>query len=290
MQLKSFDFEVVTLNAKGKLTNRQSKQAEYFTKDLGGGIILDMVSIPGGTFSMGSPPWEVKRFNWKIQRFNNESPQHLVTVKPFYLGKYPVTQAQWEAVAKLPKVKQDLNTELSDFNGENRPVDLVDWHDAIEFCARLSKKTGKQYRLPSEAEWEYACRAGTTTPFHFGETITPDLVNYDGNFRYASAPKGKYRQQTTDVGSFPPNAFGLYDMHGNVSEWCQDVWHKTYNGAPADGSAWEEGGNSQWRVLRGGSWGDDPRLCRSDHRRRLPPVCRWRICGFRVAASLGLSP
>jgi len=136
------------------------------------------------------------------------------------------------------------------------PVELVSWNEAIEFCARLSRLTGRNYRLPSEAEWEYACRAGTTTPFYFGETITPDLVNYNGNYPYGSAPKGTYRVKTTAVGNFPPNTFGLYDMHGNVMEWCQDVWHDNYNGAPTDGSAWESGGDSEGRLLRAGSWGD----------------------------------
>lgn len=165
-----------------------------------------------------------------------------------------MTQAQWLAVAGLPKVKIDLKGNPSNFKGDDLPVEQVNWHDAREFCARLSQLTKRNYRLPSEAEWEYACRAGTTTPFYFGDTITADLANYDGNSRYGSAPKGTYRKKTTAVGSFPPNSFGLYDMHGNVWEWCQDVWHGNYNGAPTDGSAWESGGNSQSRLLRGGSW------------------------------------
>ena len=283
MQLKLFEFEVVTVDAEGKEINRQRQQAEYFTEDLGDGIILDMVSIPGGTFSMGSPASEA-------DRYDNESPQHWVTVSAFYMGKYVVTQAQWKAVASLAKVNQDLNPDPSDFKGANRPVEQVNWEDAIEFCARLSKKTGKKYRLPSEAEWEYACRAGTSTPFHFGETITPDLVNYDGNNPYASAPKGKYREQTTDVGSFPPNAFGLYDMHGNVWEWCQDVWHENYAGAPTDGSAWEKGGDSECRVLRGGSWNLDAGYCRCAARDWFLPGSRWGYYGFRVAVFPRLSP
>ncbi len=131
------------------------------------------------------------------------------------------------------------------------------WNSA----SKLSEKTGKTYRLPSEAEWEYACRAGTTTPFYFGETITPDLVNYDGNYPYGAAPKGLYRKQTTDVGSFPPNPFGLYDMHGNVWEWCSDRWHDNYNGAPTDGSSWETGRDNN-RVQRGGSWNSNAVVCR----------------------------
>ncbi|MDE5081638.1 MAG: formylglycine-generating enzyme family protein, partial [Trichodesmium sp. St18_bin1] len=152
------------------------------------------------------------------------------------------------------------------FKGANRPVERVSWNNATEFCRELSRITGKQYSLPSESQWEYACRAGTTTPFYFGETITSELVNHNGNRTYADAPKGISRKETTDVGIFPPNAFGLYDMHGNVYEFCQDVWHENYNGAPTDGSAWETGGDSSRRVCRGGSWLAYPRWCRSADR------------------------
>ena len=145
-------------------------------------------------------------------------------------------------------------------------METVSWNNATEFCQKLSRITGKQYSLPSESQWEYACRAGTTTPFYFGETITPELVNYSGNYPYANAPKGKYGGETTDVGSFPPNAFGLYDIHGNVWEWCLDACHDNYNGAPTDGSAWETGGDSSRRVCRGGSWDFYPRRCRSANR------------------------
>jgi formylglycine-generating enzyme required for sulfatase activity len=161
-------------------------------------------------------------------------------------------------------------------------VEQVNWHEAVEFCARLSQKTGREYRLPTEAEWEYACRAGTTTPFHFGPTLTTNLANYDGNYVYGSGPKGVYREQTTDVGSFPPNAFGIYDMHGNVWEWCLDHWHDNYKGAPTDGSAWIEGGDSNRRLLRGGSWIDAPRNCRSAYRGGFGPVVRLITFGFRI--------
>ena len=171
------------------------------------------------------------------------------------------------------------------FKGNNRPVEQVTWGDAVQFCQKLSQLTGRNYRLPSEAQWEYACRAGRSTPFHFGETITTDLVNYDGNYPYASAPKGKYREQTTNVGSFPPNAFGLYDMHGNVWEWCQDVWHENYNGAPTDGSAWEKGGDSQSRLQRGGSWSSNSRNCRCANRGRHQSGNWGALNGFRVAVS-----
>jgi len=140
----------------------------------------------------------------------------------------------------------------------------------------------RNVRLPSEAEWEYACRAGTTTPFYFGETITPDLVNYDGNYPHGGAPKGKYRRETTTVGSFPPNAFGLYDMHGNVWEWCEDVWHENYKGAPTDGSAWEIGGDHSYRLLRGGSWINHAVWCRAAPREEYSPASRVNDVGLRV--------
>jgi formylglycine-generating enzyme required for sulfatase activity len=227
---------------------------------------------------MGSPENE-------LERNSDESPQHLVTIQPFFMGKYPVTQSQWAVVAGLKKVNIDLNPEPSHFKGANRPVEQVSWDDAIEFCARLSNKTGKTYRLPSEAEWEYACRAGTTTPFYFGETITTDLANYNGNYTYGAGSKGEYRQQTTDVGKFSPNSFGLFDIHGNIWEWCQDDWHENYNKAPADGSPWISGNDK--RLLRGGSWNHDPWDCRSAFRLYNARDTRDDDVGFRVVLVRG---
>ncbi|MFM5888034.1 MAG: formylglycine-generating enzyme family protein, partial [Dolichospermum sp.] len=202
---------------------------------------------------------------------DDEIPQHEVTIKPFSMGKYPITQAQWQAVAALPQVNQELKPNPSRFKGANRPVESVSWHDAVEFCARLSNYTKRPYRLPSEAEWEYACRAGTTTPFHFGDTITTELANYDGNYTYGDGPKGVYRGETTEVGSFKiANEFGLYDMHGNVWEWCQDDWHNNYEGAPTDGSAWISNNAKSDKLLlgllRGGSCIHNPDYCRSAYR------------------------
>jgi formylglycine-generating enzyme required for sulfatase activity len=235
---KAFRFEMIRVDAKGKIIHREPKQAQYEIEDLGNGVTLEMVFIPAGTFMMGSPENEK-------ERYSSESPQHRVTVQPFLMSKYTVTQSQWQAM---------MGENPSSFKGKNRPVEKVSYDDVVKFCQRLSEKTGKAYRLPSEAEWEYACRAGTTAPFSFGETITTDLVNYNGNYPYASAPKGVYRGKTTDVGSFPPNAFGLYDMHGNVWEWCADPWHDNYEGANTDGSVWKESGDEGPVVLRGGSW------------------------------------
>jgi len=277
--LRNFEFDVVIVNAHGQQINLRHQQAQFFPENLGNGINLEMVSIPGGTFIMGSPDTEK-------ERRNSESPQHKVTVAPFFMGKAPVTQAQWKAVVALPQINQSLNPDPSTFKGANRPVERVSWHDAVEFCARLSTKTGRDYRLPSEAEWEYACRAGTTTPFHFGETITSELANYNGNFTYGSEPKGKYRQETTVVGSFQvANAFGLYDMHGNVWEWCADTWHDNYLGAPSDGSVWEFGGDDTYRMLRGGCWYNYHWYCRSAYRHRYGADFRCEYYGFRVSVS-----
>jgi formylglycine-generating enzyme required for sulfatase activity len=203
------------------------------------------------------------------------------------MGKYPVTQAQWFAVANLPKIERNLNPNPAYFKGLNRPVESVSWYDAVEFCRRLSQATGKDYRLPSEAEWEYACRAATMTPFYCGETITTDLANYDGNYTYGAGVKGEYRQTTTDVGSFPANPFGLYDMCGNVWEWCADAWHKNYDGAPTDGSAWLEGGDGSYSLLRGGSWCEFPLLCRSAFRLDIRRDFYDYNFGFRVVCVSG---
>ncbi|MEH1901332.1 MAG: SUMF1/EgtB/PvdO family nonheme iron enzyme [Nostoc sp.] len=258
----------------------QEQEAKLFTENLGNGVVLEMLAIPGGKFLMGSPEIE-------LERNYSESPQHTVTIQPFFMGKFPVTQNQWAIVAALKKVNIDLNPDPSRFKGANRPVEQVSWDDAIEFCARLSNKTRKTYRLPSEAEWEYACRAGTTTPFYFGETITTDLANYNGKYTYNSGSMGEFRKQTTDVGKFPPNPFGLFDMHGNIWEWCQDSWHENYyNGAPTDASPWMS--DNEKRVLRGGSWNSNPWICRSAFRGNWVRVGQNYRLGFRVVVAAPL--
>ncbi len=261
--------KLITVNRYGEIVQRQQCLAKYFVEDLGNGVDLEIAYIPGGTFLMGSP--------------QNKKYQHLVTVQPFYMGKFTITQAQWQVVAKsFPKIKRDLTK----FEGENHPVDCVSWNYAAKFCRWLSKITRKKYRLPSEAEWEYACRAGTTTLFHYGETITSELANYRANFTYNRRPKGEYRQQTTLVGQFPPNAYGLYDMHGNIWEWCQDTWHHNYEGTPADGKAWIDDKDCAIHVLRGGSWSLDYWNCHSAVRREGFQGMSSNDYGFRVACDI----
>jgi formylglycine-generating enzyme required for sulfatase activity len=268
-------------------------------------LALTLLWIPPGRFWMGSPETEPERRDL-------EGPQHLVQLQGFFMSQTPITQAQWRQVAgwkERPGEQwgRELKTNPSRFqsnegqgekkvrllegesNTDNRPVEQVSWLDAIEFCHRLSKRTGRAYTLPSEAQWEYACRAGTTTPFHFGDTISPELANYDGNYAYADGPKGIYCEQTTPVGMFPANAWGLHDMHGNVWEWCLNEWHEGYEGAPTDGRAWVDGTEGdksketkKTRLLRGGSWNDCPRYCRSAYRNHARPVDAFYLVGFRV--------
>ncbi|GJD22974.1 hypothetical protein RIVM261_079300 [Rivularia sp. IAM M-261] len=275
--LKTFQFEVITVDAKGEIINPSNREAEYFVEDLRNGITLDMISIPGGSLMMGRSDNEES-----IVGLNLERPQRKVIIQPFFMSKYPVTQRQWRMIAALPTINRKLKTEPSRFKGEDLPVERVSWYDVVKFCERLSKYTGRNYRLPSEAEWEYACRAGTTTPFYFGETITNKIANFDCNYQYTNAPEGQARGRTNPVGIFPPNAFGLYDMHGNIWEWCQDYWHDNYQGAPTDGSPWLSGGDKNLRLLRGGSWNFLPTLCRSASRLATNPDIYFEDIGFRV--------
>lgn len=216
-------------------------------------VILEMIEVPAGSFLMGSA-------EAKTEKRENETPQHKVSLQSFYLGKFPVAQAQWFAVMnELPEIK-------SDFRKDDFPVINVWLEKALEFCAKLSKLTGESFRLPTEAEWEYACRAGTLTPFNCGENITTDQANFNGEQPYKNTPKGKFRKMLTPVRHFKPNNFGIYDMHGNVWEWCADVWHENYINAPTDGSAWLENGDQSYCVQRGGSWLDRASNCRSAFR------------------------
>ncbi|MEA5537035.1 formylglycine-generating enzyme family protein [Crocosphaera sp. XPORK-15E] len=278
---------------------------------------LTMIYIPEGELIMGSHSDEK-------DRYDDETPQHRVKIAPFYMSQTPITQAQWRAIASLPQVERELNPNPSQYEGDENPVENIDWGDAIEWCARLSIYTGREYRLPSEAEWEYACRGFETPPviisdgediegqntintkvyppFHFGDTITDKLANYDASVTYADEPKGEDRSKTTPVRTFKPNAFGLYDMHGNVYEWCLDPWHSDYNGAPSDGRVWDEENQQEDyyqdivknikqlltdernRVIRGGSYVNSPRYCRSAFRNYFS--ARGYDYGLRVVCGL----
>lgn len=272
---------------------RHKSKARFYTEPLNKSVSLEMVSIPSGSFIMGASEDEENSMS-------RERPQHLVKVPAFFMGKYPITQAQYEAVmGENPSYFKDKPDSAS------RPVETVSWEDAQEFCKKLSELTGREYRLPSEAQWEYACRAMPSPPaplpkgeggkkiyppFHFGETISTELANYNGNYTYGIGEKGEYREETTPVGYFKvANEFGLYDMHGNVWEWCEDDWHDNYYGAPIDGSAWIDAkikeSNKTSPPLRGGSWLFLPQHCRSAYRHDNILVDRDNYIGFRVISS-----
>ncbi|MCX5933352.1 MAG: formylglycine-generating enzyme family protein [Pseudanabaena sp. LacPavin_0818_WC45_MAG_42_6] len=255
----------------------EKKLSQVFSEYLGVDNFLELVHIPEGKFVMGTAHNE--------EGYASERPSQLVKVSSFYLGKFPITQRQWQAVAKLPEISIPLNPDSSHFKNEVAPVENISWVDAIEFCDRLSKLTGRNYRLPSEAEWEYACLGGKSTRYYFGDKISSDFANYDGRFQYESEASVKYRDKTTPVGTFSPNNFGLYDMHGNVWEWCADPWHKDYRGRPTNASVWDLGGDPQYRVLRGGSWNHDAWECRATNRRKDPFVNWYNYYGFRIALS-----
>jgi eukaryotic-like serine/threonine-protein kinase len=264
-KLTKIEFTSVKLNDKGIIIAKPPGNAQIYTEALGNGVDLKMVKIPGGKFMMGSPGQA------------GESPQHQVTVPEFYLAQTLVTQAQYQAI---------MGNNPSNFKGNDKlPVEQVSWLDAVAFCEKLSQKTNRTYRLPSEAEWEYACRAGSKTRYALGETINPSVVNYNGNYPYGGAAKGQYREKTTPVGSFPPNLFGLYDMHGNLWEWCLDEYIDNYNGALTDGSArgniFSRDENIK-RLLRGGSWFYIAQYCRSAYRNDFTASDRSIDFGFRV--------
>ncbi|MEO0947648.1 MAG: formylglycine-generating enzyme family protein [Cyanobacteria bacterium J06641_5] len=273
--LQVCEFETVRLDPKGKPGDRQRKRVQTHEEDLGNGIKLTMVRIPGGSFWMGSPGDEA-------QRRPKEGPRHQVAVPEFYLGQTAVTQGQWQAI---------MGNNPAKFKGSDRlPVERVSWQDCQEFCRRLTARTesqGRIYRLPSEAEWEYACRGGVETPFHYGETITTELANYNGNEAYGNGPAGSYRKRPNIVGQFAANDFGLHDLHGNIWERCQDEWHDNYEEAPTDGRTWQQsdaGANN--RVMRGGSWFSLPGLCRCASRDSSKPGDRSDRVGLRIAYSL----
>lgn len=266
--METIEFETPTLNEKGEPVTHTHWTARQFTEELGDGLLLDLILIPSGVFQMGSS---------RRQANLDEQPQHLVSIKPFLLGKYLITQAQWKAVmGKLPPCR---------FKGDTLPVERVSWKDAQTFCQRLSKKTGRVYQLPSETQWEYACRAGTTTPFSFGETLTVDVANFNGEHTFRAEPRGFYFHSTSEGGKFPPNAFGVYDMHGNLWEWCADNWLDDYTSSPRDGSSYQNR-DSRDRVVRGGSWHEPPQLCRSATRLRLAQSDADEFTGLRIVSAM----
>ncbi|KOR35618.1 hypothetical protein AM228_17460 [Planktothricoides sp. SR001] len=318
MHWKTFSYAVVKLDPQGNISSRNQGSNQGYIERING-VEFPLLRIPSGSFLMGSPDKE-------LEYHNSQCPQHQVRIAEFCLGQTQVTQAQWRVVANLPKIHRDLDPDPSFFKGDNCPVEQVSWYDCIEFCARLSQKTGKNYRLPSEAEWEYACRAGTTTPFHFGETISTEVANYDGDHTYGRGQQGVLRGETIPVGSLnAANAWGLHDMHGNVWEWCLDDWHDSYTGAPTDGRPWLDNNDNDYqtifgriissvlpknkndndyhfgnwqnllkkflehkknKLLRGGYWFYDPGYCRSAHRFSRDPGVRNHNIGFRIGISL----
>ena len=305
--LRTIRFDVASVDEAGRQGPWRHATALAFTEDLGAGTGLDMIAIPGGSFTMGSPDTEP-------ERLSNEGPQHHVGLPPFFIGAAPVTQSQWLAVVMThpAKLAYDLNPSPAFFRGIDLPVETITWYQADEFCRRLSAVTRRDYRLPTEAQWEYACRAGTTGPFNVGPTITTDLANYCGHGGavcgddnghsiasdyyggvkygsgvYGGGPVGVFRGTTTRAGTFPPNRFGLYDMHGNVWEYCRDIATASYDEAPQDGSAYLLGAPGANRILRGGSWSHNPAICRSAYRNSNPPDdAGWQgRIGFRVVCA-----
>jgi formylglycine-generating enzyme required for sulfatase activity/predicted Ser/Thr protein kinase len=255
---------VVIKSQSSSLSIREEKEI-----NLPGGVKIELILIPAGKFMMGSPPDE----------FAKDKSEHLHEVeisRDFWLGKYPVTQEQWRALmSRTPSV----------FSGEKLPVEGLFWNDCQEYIEALNKVTGGGMRLPTDAEWEYACRAGSTTPFCFGDKITTRLANYDGNFTYGDGEKGGFLERTTEVGAYPPNPWGLYDMHGNISEWCQDYFNERYYWmSPPKDPTGPSSGNT-W-VLRGGNWRSHPKYCRSAYRTGIAPGRKHGLSGFRIAGDV----
>lgn len=286
-EIQAYTFETVTLVEEKKLFGFVSKinknfvttTGQFFIEYLGKGVNLEMVFIPSGEFMMGSPSSEK-------DREKDESPQHPVKINSFYISKYPITQIQWKTVSQFPKITRYLKHKPASFKGDNYPVERVSWLDAQEFCKRVSKYTGRNYRLPTEAEWEYACRGNTKTPFSFGDVINTEVANYDDENKENKKKSEKNDKKTTPVDNFYPNPFGLYDLHGNVWEWCEDNYNSNYNLTPKDGSAYITSMMNQNRVVRGGSWSLSSNYCRSAKRNHYPANSIFNFIGFRLVCVL----
>jgi formylglycine-generating enzyme required for sulfatase activity len=252
-----------------------------------GPVTLTLVTVSGGTFLFGFPPTE-------LGYEASQPSQTIATVDSFWMSVYPITQRQWQAVAQLPEVSLPLAPKPAYFKGDGDcPVEQVTWAEAVEFCDRLSRFVDAEapsFRLPNEAEWEYACRANTTTPFHTGATLTTDLANYNGTQPYRQEPVGEWRGTTVAVVSLGyANGFGLYDMHGNVLEWCapwtgmEAATLDSLGGSQSPADAERSDG---WKVVRGGSWQSPPQHCRSAYRTGLVSQTRRRDVGFRIVRPL----
>jgi formylglycine-generating enzyme required for sulfatase activity len=280
---------VSLLALEDRITGREGEKV--LTNSIG----MKLAPIPEGKFTMGSPVTEE-------EREDKELPHEVSITKPFHMGVHEVTQRQFQTVMKMNRSRFNAGGG----GGPDHPAENVLWPEAVDFCNRLTalpeeKKAGRRYRLPTEAEWEYCCRAGTTTPFHFGKALSSKEANFNGNFPYGGADKGPYVRKTTKVGSYKPNAWGLYDMHGNVSEWCSDFYDADYykkspkaNPQGPDKGVMPTGyknrttpGEGQfYRVIRGGSWLDEARACRSAYRFRAMPHEAYQIVGFRVVCEV----
>ena len=275
--IEKFTFKTVKIEEEKELfglisqqkQNLITKKGEFFVEYLGEEVNLEMVFIPAGTFMMGGHKNEAGKEK-------NENPPHHVHLKSFYISKYPITQQQWRIVSRFSKVSRNLKQKPSFFKGDNLPVERVSWFDSQEFCQRLSQYTGRTYRLPTEAQWEYACRGNTQTAFFFGETINPELANYD---------QGGHKK-TTPVDNYYPNPFGLYDCHGNVWEWCEDHYFSNYTPQPKDGSAYYSTKDNSERVVRGGSWSLPDTYSRSAKRNAYTAESAYNFIGFRVVCVL----
>lgn len=271
--------------ANGQLTEaRPPKKVEVITNSIG----MKLVGIPAGKFMMGSPRGEVERDAQEIAH-------EVVISKPFLMGVFEVTQNEYTKV-----MGPENHSVFRDGRGGSpeHPMENIEWKQAAEFCSRLSnrpeeKSAGRKYRLPTEAEWEYACRAGTTTPFSFGDSLSSKQANFNGKYPYGGADQGPYLRQTAKVGSYPANAFGLHDMHGNVAEWCADWYDPNYYQdspnenplGPPLGATSDDFGNF-YLVVRGGSWVDDARALRSANRQRAMHRNRYQLIGFRVVCAM----
>jgi formylglycine-generating enzyme required for sulfatase activity len=278
--LQRFDFASPTVDRQGRQIALHEHQAQFFTQDLSEQVALEMVLIPGSAALMSEI--REKADTGSIQLL------HQAALRPLFMAKYPVTQAQWQTVAGWPKVNRELDPQPACFKDPERPVESVSWLDTEEFCQRLSRVSGLRYHLPKESQWEYACRAGTQTPFHYGPVITARLANYSDAYRNTDKLASAGRGATVPVGRFAPNAFGLHDMHGNVWEWCADLWQKKPHsplsfsyGRPAKQTIC-----ANWRSLRGGAWSDTPEKIRSDYRSMYQEQALSSSIGFRVACTI----